>query len=86
MPHVLAPLWQDEAHPATTSEKRLKPFSNSSSSRPCAQVDAEGNVNVTRLGGELMPGCGAFVDLSQTAKKVVFVGTLTSGGLQASAD
>lgn len=45
-----------------------------------AEVDAEGCVNVSKLGSRVI-GCGGFVNLTQSARKVVFCGEFTAGGL-----
>ena len=46
------------------------------------EIDAEGNVNVSRLGQDVV-GPGGFVDISQGAKAVVFCGTFEASGLDA---
>jgi acyl CoA:acetate/3-ketoacid CoA transferase len=48
-----------------------------------AEVDVEGNVNVSKYNGVVM-GSGGFTDIAQCAKTVVFCGTMTAGGLEAS--
>lgn len=47
------------------------------------EMDAEGNVNATKM-GPVAAGAGGFVDITSTAKNVVFCSSFTGGGIDVS--
>lgn len=47
------------------------------------EMDQYGNVNSTKMGNKA-PGAGGFIDITATAKNVVFCSTFTGGGLKVS--
>ncbi len=49
------------------------------------QMDRHGNVNATKM-GDKAPGAGGFIDITSTARNVVFCSTFTGGGLKVGFD
>ena len=49
------------------------------------EMDAQGNVNATKMGA-VAAGAGGFIDITSTAKNVVFCSTFTGGGIKVDFD
>ena len=47
------------------------------------EMDERGNVNATKMGSKA-PGAGGFIDITATAKNIIFCSTFTGGGLKTS--
>ena len=49
-----------------------------------AEMDREGNVNVSRLNKvpHALSGAGGFIDILHSVKRIIFCGTLTAGGIE----